>query len=243
MLRAEATNWNSFAGASLDGDNIALPLGASQGRGQGGFSVLMQSVAQEVNDYIVNGDSTSSLPSQTAAWQPGLTGAVDVASTGVAQERGTHPDAATFMASLQPGLGEAARTLGVSEEIIAAHAALESNWGRQPVRARDGRSTFNLFGIKAGGNWQGNVAEAQTTEVVDGNPVRIVDRFRSYADGSDAFRDYSRLLRNNSRYHDALNAGNNALAYANGLVKGGYATDPDYARKLAQIASQFKGGR
>lgn len=243
MLRAEAATWNSVAGTTLDGEDVALPLGASQGSAQGGFSALMKSVAQEINEYIANGDSTPSLPSQTAAWQPGLTGTVDATQAAAAQVQGARPDAATFMASLQPGLGEAARSLGVGEEIVAAHAALESNWGRQPVRARDGSSTFNLFGIKAGGNWKGNVAEAQTTEVIGGNPVRIVDRFRSYADGSDAFRDYSRLLRNNPRYHAALNVGNDAQAYADALAKGGYATDPDYARKLVQIAAQFRGGR
>ena len=243
MLRAEAATWNASAGAMLDGEDIALPLGASQSSGLGGFSALMKSVAQEINDYIANGDSAASLPSQTAAWQPGVNATAGTASAAAAQEQGTRPDVATFMASLQPGLGEAARALGVSEEIVAAHAALESNWGRQPVRARDGSSTFNLFGIKAGGNWQGNIAEAQTTEVIGGSPVRIVDRFRSYADGSDAFRDYSRLLRNNPRYHDALNVGSDAQAYANGLVKGGYATDPDYARKLVQMATQFRGGR
>lgn len=234
MLRVDGAYAGSAAGAP-DGADIALPLGG----GEGGFAGLMRSVTREIADFIANGDGAPVLPSQSAAWQAGMT--APAGALAVAQE--SRPDAATFMASLQPGLGEAARTLGVSEEIIAAHAALESNWGRQPVRTRDGRSTYNLFGIKAGAGWQGGVAEAMTTEVLGGNPVRMLDRFRAYADGSDAFRDYSHLLRDNPRYRGVLNAGDDAGAYAEGLVKGGYATDPDYARKLVQMAGQFRGGR
>ena len=43
---------------------------------------------------------------------------------------------------------------------------------------------------------------------------------------------------NNPRYAGALNTGSDVQAFANSLQRGGYATDPDYARKLAAVAAE-----
>ena len=48
------------------------------------------------------------------------------------------------------------------------------------------------------------------------------------------------MLIDNPRFHGALGAGNNAQAFAAGLAKGGYATDPAYAAKLARLAGKLQ---
>ena len=48
------------------------------------------------------------------------------------------------------------------------------------------------------------------------------------------------LLRNNPRYSTALNTGGDLQAFASGLQRGGYATDPDYANKIAAVAGSLK---
>jgi flagellar protein FlgJ len=60
-------------------------------------------------------------------------------------------------------------------------------------------------------------------------------------DGASAFRDYARMLLENPRYRGAIGAGGDANAFAQGLAKGGYATDPAYAAKLARLAGKLQG--
>jgi Muramidase (flagellum-specific) len=74
----------------------------------------------------------------------------------------------------------------------------------------------------------------------DGSLLPVVQRFRAYADYASAFDDYVRLLRS-PRYAGILGAGDDAAAFAAGLVRGGYATDPDYAAKLRLVAAQVRG--
>ena len=45
--------------------------------------------------------------------------------------------------------------IGVAPEAIVAQAALETGWGAHVMPARDGNSSYNLFGIKGGNGWQG----------------------------------------------------------------------------------------
>jgi hypothetical protein len=113
-----------------------------------------------------------------------------------------------FLASIKPWAEETAGKLGVAPELVAAHAALESGWGKQPLK-NGTASANNLFGVKAGGGWQGEVATASTTEYEHGACCET-ERFRSYPDTASAFRDYASLLSSNPRYAAALNTGSDA---------------------------------
>jgi flagellar protein FlgJ len=64
---------------------------------------------------------------------------------------------------------------------------------------------------------------------------RAVEKFRSYESYAEAFRDYANLLKNNPRYAQAIEAGNDPAAFARGLQQAGYATDPAYASKLTRV--------
>jgi flagellar protein FlgJ len=104
----------------------------------------------------------------------------------------------------------------------------------------DGRSSFNLFGIKAGGGWQGESTHADTHEFQDGRLQKVAAEFRSYESPEQSLGDYVKLLQSSPRYAAALGTGSDAAAFARALQSGGYATDPDYANKLAAIAARLK---
>ena len=62
--------------------------------------------------------------------------------------------------------------------------------------------------------------------------------FRAYGSPRESVEDYVRVIRDNPRYAGALNTGSDVQAFANALQRGGYATDPDYARKLVAVAAE-----
>jgi flagellar protein FlgJ len=142
-----------------------------------------------------------------------------------------------FVEEMLPHARAAASSLGVDERSVLAQAALETGWGTaQPADA--GGNSHNLFGIKAGEHWSGGRVMAETTEYRNGEARTERDAFRSYGDVAENVDDYVRVLSNNPRYAAALNTGADVRAFATGLQRGGYATDPNYAEKLVAVAAK-----
>jgi flagellar protein FlgJ len=102
-----------------------------------------------------------------------------------------------------------------------------------------GRSSHNFFGVKAGSRWDGATVSVSTLEYENGMPVAKHEQLRAYDSPQESFRDYVELLRNNPRYADAIGTGKDAHAFAAALQRGGYATDPAYARKITAIAQNL----
>lgn len=140
-----------------------------------------------------------------------------------------------FVAEIWPLARQAAEQLSVDPKTLVAQAALETGWGRRPIRTADGADAHNLFGIKATG-WTGERARTRTTEYVDGQARRETAEFRAYGSAAESFADYVRMLSSNPRYAEALRAGKDGRKFAEALQKAGYATDPHYAAKLIAIA-------
>ncbi|MBI5660348.1 MAG: flagellar assembly peptidoglycan hydrolase FlgJ [Nitrosomonadales bacterium] len=140
-----------------------------------------------------------------------------------------------FVRRLMPYADQASRETGVPASLILGQAALESGWGQREILLPDGGNSFNLFGIKAGCNWNGKVAHVRTTEYRDGAPVKQTENFRAYGSYAEAFGDYARLLSDNPRYAQMLQEGQTASGAAYALQRAGYATDPDYAGKLVRV--------
>jgi flagellar protein FlgJ len=236
MLRPDAPLRPTPATAPTAGLAIAQAAG-----GAGGFGALFAEVQADVSSFIDNGSpagETAGLAAFGADGAARFEGAQASAATGGAGVDGAQ--AREFLASIAPSAEEAGQQLGVAPDLVAAHAALESGWGQRPLRAGDGADTHNLFGVKAGASWRGDVAKAPTTEFVNGTPVKTADGFRSYPDTASAFRDYAQVLLANPRFRGALNAGGDARAFAEGLARGGYATDPAYAEKLSRVAARIQ---
>jgi len=124
---------------------------------------------------------------------------------------------------------------GIPATFMVAQAAHESGWGRHEIRNADGSSSFNLFGIKAGSDWKGPTTTVTTTEVVNGQPRKVQAKFRAYESYEESFKDYAKLMKDNPRYSKVVSAGSSAQGFAHGLQRAGYATDPEYAKKLTNM--------
>lgn len=141
-----------------------------------------------------------------------------------------------FVATMLPMAKAAAARIGVDPKYLVAQAALETGWGKSVMRAEDGSSSHNLFGIKAGQSWQGGQARAITSEFRNGSMVKETAQFRSYNSYQDSFHDLVTLLQSNDRYKEVVKSADNPEQFVRELQKAGYATDPDYASKISQIA-------
>ena len=147
------------------------------------------------------------------------------------------PPMRKFVQQLLPHVQQVSRTTGISPLLILAQAALESAWGQRQIMTEQGKPSHNLFGIKAGGNWQGPTTHTRTTEYQQGQPQKTTAPFRVYGSWQQALRDYGELL-STPRYRAVSRAGN-AEQGAYALQQAGYATDPHYARKLVAIIRQL----
>lgn len=140
-----------------------------------------------------------------------------------------------FVNELWPHAAEVGKDMGVSPRFLIGQAALESGWGKRQILGADGKNSHNLFGIKAGGGWTGEVVELTTTEYRNGVPQKKSELFRAYPSYAESFRDYSKLLQNSPRYKAVLQQGQDAAGFAQALQGSGYATDPLYADKLTRV--------
>jgi peptidoglycan hydrolase FlgJ len=183
------------------------------------------------------GDSSTSSPTAGA-------GAKAAAAYGITRKASAPTTSTTtdvtknnFIQDLWPQAQDAGQVLGVDPRHLIAQAALETNWGQSLPQDPAGRSSNNLFGVKASADWSGAAITSGTQEFQNGAATNTTAQFKAYATPTQSFQDYVALLRNNPRYSSALNTGSDVHAFAAGLQRGGYATDPDYATKIAAVAS------
>ncbi|MFC3190314.1 flagellar assembly peptidoglycan hydrolase FlgJ [Pseudocitrobacter faecalis] len=144
-----------------------------------------------------------------------------------------------FLAKLALPAQVASEQSGIPHHLILAQAALESGWGQRQIRRENGEPSYNLFGVKASGNWKGPVTEITTTEYENGEAKKVKAKFRVYGSYLEALSDYVGLLTRNPRYAAVTNA-STAEQGAQALQNAGYATDPQYARKLTNMIQQLK---
>ena len=197
--------------AAANGDATSASLG-----------LLQQLIAEK-------GTASSAAPFASGAERiRGLSGASGESSTGISES------GRDFVNRVWPHAVDAAKTLGVPPHFLVAHSALESGWGKSEIRAPDGSSTYNVFGVKAGRSWQGASVEVQTTEYVDGVAQSAREKFRVYGSYGEAFQDYANLLRGSPRFSSVVGQ-QDGMQFARSLQQSGYATDPLYAEKLGRI--------
>ncbi|MBV1921459.1 MAG: flagellar assembly peptidoglycan hydrolase FlgJ [Pseudomonadales bacterium] len=153
--------------------------------------------------------------------------------------RHTFPTAAAFVDVITPYAKAAANELGIDVNAIVAQAALETGWGNHIIKGSDGKPSLNLFGIKSNPNWTGDSTTVKTLEYKDGIAAKETADFRSYKSMDEAFQDYISFLKNNPRYKHALENTNTAKDWGFQLQQAGYATDPNYGKKIASIVSRL----
>jgi LysM repeat protein len=139
----------------------------------------------------------------------------------VVSSRGPEPTAKDYINSYKDlAIREMKRT-GVPASITLAQGMIESDFGR----SRLAREANNHFGIKCHDDWRG--------ATIRHNDDRRNECFRKYQKPEESFYDHSDFLKSESRYNFLFDLDPiEYKAWARGLKKAGYATNPDYANML-----------
>lgn len=220
MLRQMQRQPGALSGANAAGANPAGGAAAVPGQQPGvGSPSASTGTAVDANASTVGAAAAAKRPLRSAS----------APASGVVER------VQDFIQGVGQHAEEAAQRTGLPTSFIVGQAALESGWGRRQIKMADGTTSHNLFGIKAGPNWKGKVAEVVTTEYVGGVAQRRVAKFRAYDSYAEAFNDYASMLLKNPRYQSVLASGQTVAGFAQGMQKAGYATDPAYADKLARV--------
>ncbi len=140
-----------------------------------------------------------------------------------------------FVNHLWPMAKQAAEKMGITPEVLLAQAALETGWGRKIAQHASGKSSHNLFNIKADNRWDGEDVSISTLEFRGGIPQQEKANFRAYDTFQASFNDYVEFIQNSPRYQPAMAVANDAKAYTQELSRAGYATDPEYSQKIMGI--------
>lgn len=115
------------------------------------------------------------------------------------------------------------RSRWVLPSVCIAQAALESGWN---LNAK------TLFGIKGDGN------ALATVEYINGKYTNVTASFKAFPNIAAAVHGYYDLITLHSRYNEAVN-NPFYVAAVEGIVKGGYATDPSYRGKIISIIEKY----
>jgi flagellar protein FlgJ len=237
-------------GSTPGGDSDTLPVGPIGSGDRYGQSVATPEAAMQRALHNLSGlplpTLAGTLPEVSEPSLPLTSEASpnEAATDATASREDWQPaNALEFLRGLLPHAQKAAEQLGVSVRAILAHAALETGWGQSVIRDASGRSSNNLFNIKAGTQWPGEQVRVKTLEFVNGIAEQKSARFRAYPNLAAAFGDYVRLLTESPRYANALRTAATPEAFAESLQHAGYATDPGYATKLRSIlgSPRFNG--
>lgn len=86
----------------------------------------------------------------------------------------------------------------------------------------------NLFGVTKGSSWKGE------TVVMSNKNGGDTQTYRVYENVYDSIKDHGKVLMQ-SNYTQYTSQAKTAYEYAEGIAKGGYATDKDYATKLKNV--------
>lgn len=118
---------------------------------------------------------------------------------------------------------------GVPASITLAQGLVESRAGLSPLAAKGN----NHFGIKCHNDWKGR--KMYQDDDAKG------ECFRVYPTAEQSFRDHSDFLRYRDRYKSLFDLKpTDYKAWAHGLKKAGYATDPAYPAKLIKVIEDYK---
>jgi LysM repeat protein len=120
------------------------------------------------------------------------------------------------------------KRMGVPAAITLAQGLLETESGNSDLL----KKSNNHFGIKCKNTWSGNG--------VSHDDDAAGECFRTYKNAEESYRDHSNFLRGNDRYSPlfSLNPAD-YKAWAHGLKKAGYATNPKYPDILIKHIEQY----
>ena len=116
----------------------------------------------------------------------------------------------------------------IPASITMAQGILESGHGESTLATKGN----NHFGIKCHKEWKGKKIFHDDDEENE--------CFRSYRNPVKSYKDHSLFLVNRDRYRFLFDLNRKDYkSWAEGLNKAGYATDPEYAKKLISLIERF----
>lgn len=119
---------------------------------------------------------------------------------------------------------------GIPAALQVAQAAIETGWGAKAPGN-------NYFGIKSNSLGAEGEVVFQTTEFINGKPVKAPLGFASYSSASASFADHARLITTGKPYARAwlsYQSNGNMDAFIKAVSRV-YATDPNYAKTLKAV--------
>jgi flagellum-specific peptidoglycan hydrolase FlgJ len=145
---------------------------------------------------------------------------------------------AQFLATSAGPAQQSQRETRVPASVTLAQAILESGWGRSSLSTND----RNFFGMKcfSQGTYANGCHVYATNEcTAAGVCYPTSASFRTYDSILNSIRDHGHLLASATRYAAAFKYVTNPNQFAVEIQKGGYATDPQYATKLASLMTKY----
>lgn len=118
------------------------------------------------------------------------------------------------------------KTYNIPASITLSQGILESGNGLSRLASE----ANNHFGIKCHSSWIG--------ETILYDDDEDDECFRKYSNAEESYRDHSLFLTTRGRYSDLFNS-MNYKKWARGLLKAGYATNPDYDKLLIDIIEKY----
>lgn len=116
----------------------------------------------------------------------------------------------------------------IPASITLAQGILESGYGNSTLAVR----ANNHFGIKCH-DWKGK-------KFYQDDDAKN-ECFRKYKSAAESFQDHSEFLTSRSRYADLFELKiTDYKGWAKGLKKAGYATNPQYAKRLIDVVEKYK---
>lgn len=160
-------------------------------------------------------------------------------------------DRIKFVRKYHPFALQMEKENGIPALAVMAQAALESGWGAKSIGN-------NIFGIKYQKGDHGHM-EVLTTEYsprddafkgqnvksktyvkeINKFKYKVLQYFADYETPLDAFRAHSKLLLTN-RYKHCLRWSYSPKRYLIAVWRAGYATDPNYGRKMCNMVDSIK---
>lgn len=220
------------AGSDLGTDLLDQQFAVAMSGQPGGLSDLIAQQLTRQMGQMGDMSKAKAIPVDASATSDGA--AKKVNATGTKTSKGPTESQVSFVRQHGKTASDIERATGIPAGYLLGQAGHETGWGKREIKGAGGENSFNLFGIKAGGSWKGKVAEITTTEFVGGVAKKQVAKFRAYDSYQDAFKDYARLMSDSPRYAKVMQQSSTPQAFASGLQKAGYATDPEYAAKLSR---------
>lgn len=140
----------------------------------------------------------------------------------------TNEKVANYLTVFGPIAQREMKSYKIPASITLAQGLLESGFGE----GRLATEANNHFGIKCHRDWRGGRIYHDDDEKGE--------CFRVYTDAGESYRDHSLFLSERDRYAFLFRLGKRDYkAWARGLKKAGYATDPKYPDKLIRLIERF----